>query len=100
MRPPRPARHARHAMVLALGLGSFGTAPMQCAHKPDPDVRREDAPDDALWGLAAEFRARGNEVAAKETLRYLVEKYPSSRHAAEARSEIGAAAAPPRPGVP
>ena len=81
------------ATLLATGFAAaIGAAPVQCAHKPDPDLRREDAPDDALWGLAADFRAKGNEAAAKETLRYLVEKYPTSRHAEAARSELGLSA--------
>jgi TolA-binding protein len=75
------------AGFLAFALGA--AAPIQCAHKPDPDLRREDSPDDALWGLAHDFRARGNDAAARSTLRYLVEKYPSSRHAVEARAELG-----------
>jgi hypothetical protein len=72
------------AIVAALGI-----APMQCAHKPDPDLRREEAADDALWDLAQSFRAQGNEAAARETLRYLAAKFPSSRHAAAARAESG-----------
>lgn len=78
-------------VVTALAL-ALGSAPVQCAHKPDPDLRREDGPDDALWGLAQSFEAKGDAAAARETLRYLLEKYPSSRHAAEARSQLGASA--------
>ena len=81
--------------VMGLAL-SLGLAPVQCAHKPDPDVRREDGPDDALWGLAHDFRAKGDEAAAQATLRYLVEKYPASRHALEAQAETsGDASASP-----
>jgi hypothetical protein len=77
-------------------IASLGIAPVQCAHKPDPDVRREDGPDDALWALAHDFRAKGNEAAAQETLRYLAEKYPASRHAVEARAETSGDAAAKR----
>jgi len=68
---------------------AMAIAPVQCAHKPDPDLRREDAPGDALWGLAQSFKAKGDDAAARETLRYLVEKYPASVHADEARSALG-----------
>lgn len=67
---------------------AFAIAPMQCAHKPEPDLRREDSPDDALWGLAESFRAKGDDASRRETLRYLVEKYPTSRHAEDARAEL------------
>ena len=76
--------------VLALGLGaSLTLAPFQCARDPDPNLRREDTAGDALWALAQDFRGRGNEPAARETLRYLVVKYPSSRYAPAAREELG-----------
>jgi hypothetical protein len=65
-------------------------APMQCTHEPDPSLRIEDTAGDGLWGLAQDFRARHEDAAARETLRYLAERYPSSRHAAEARAELGA----------
>jgi hypothetical protein len=77
------------ALVAALGI-----APMQCAHKPDPDLRREESPDDALWDLAKTFRAQGNEAAARETLKFLAQRYPSSRHAEAARAESGGQPAP------
>ncbi len=87
---------ALHAVGVLAAAASLSIAPMQCAHKPDPDLRREDSPDDALWGLAQDLHARGNDAAAHEALRYLLAKYPSSRHAAEARAELGAGA-PPSP---
>jgi outer membrane protein assembly factor BamD (BamD/ComL family) len=74
-------------------VAAFAIAPVQCAHKPDPDVRREDSPGDALWGLAESFRAKGDETSARETLRYLLEKYPASRHAEEARRALGGTSA-------
>jgi hypothetical protein len=73
-------------------------APIQCAHDPDPNARREDSPGDALWTMAQKFEAEHNDVAAKETLEYLVAQYPSSRHADAAKDELaklgGASAAP------
>jgi len=78
----------RYPAVVALAL-NLGTAPMQCSRNPDPNLRQEDTAGDALWSLAQKFEADHNDAAAKDTLRYLVEKYPSSRHAREARAKLG-----------
>ena len=43
------------------------------------------------------LRAKGDEESAKQTLRFLVEKYPSNRHVPAARSELGAEGAKPGP---
>ena len=67
---------------------SFALAPFQCAHKPDPNLRREDTAGDALWALAENFRDNHNEQAARDTLAYLVEKYPSSRYTSAAKEEL------------
>lgn len=75
-------------VALLAGVLSFAFAPFQCAHRPDPNERREDSPGDALWDLAQDFHAHHDEAAARGTLTYLVEKYPSSRHAAAARDEL------------
>jgi hypothetical protein len=79
---------ARTAALLA----ALGLAPVQCGHEPDPNLRQEDTAGDALWALAGKFEAEHNDAAAKETLRYLVEKYPSSRHVPEAKAKLGGAA--------
>jgi hypothetical protein len=80
-------------MTRAAGLllAAIGLAPMQCAHEPDPALRQEDTAGDALWALALRFEAQHDDAAEKETLRYLVEKYPSSRHVAEAKAKLGGA---------
>lgn len=75
-------------------LAALGTAPMQCRHDPDPNLRREDSAGDALYALAQDFRAKGDEPAATRTLRYLVEHYPSNRHVPEARAELEGKAEP------
>lgn len=73
-------------------------APLQCGSGSDPAVGREDTAGDALYNLSQDFRAKGNEPAAKDTLRYLVEHYPSNRHVPSAREELaGQAAAPSAP---
>lgn len=76
------------AGVLALSVGTV--APFQCGGgsaeqggKPTP------SDGDALYDLAQEFHAKGNEDAAKQTLKYLVEHYPSNRHVPAARAELG-----------
>ena len=38
--------------------------------------------------LAQDFHARGNEEASRQTLQFLIQKYPSNRHAPAARAEI------------
>jgi TolA-binding protein len=52
-------------------------------------MRQEDSAGDALYALAQDFRAKGNEQAAKDTLRYLIAHYPSNRHVPAARDELG-----------
>ena len=72
-------------------LAALGTAPMQCAHSSsDPGVH-EESPGDALYALSQDFRAKGDDNAARQTLRFLVEKYPSNRHAPAARAELDGA---------
>ena len=77
----------RTFVVGALVL-TFFHAPLQCSRDPDPNQRREDTAGDALWGLAQDQRARHEDAAARETLRYLVDRYPSSRYAEAARAEL------------
>ena len=73
-----------------LVVASLAGAPLQCGGGgSNADVRREDSAGDALYNLAMDFHAKGNEQAAKDTLRYLVEHYPSNRHVPAARAELG-----------
>lgn len=76
------------ALVFSVVLAAAGSAPLQCGHGSSANEKTEDSAGDALWKLAMDFRAKGNEQAAKDTLRYLVEHYPSNRHAFEARAEL------------
>lgn len=71
-------------LVLALGL-ALALAPFQCASEPQPDRRLEDAPEEALLGLAQRFADAGDADARRATLEYLIERYPSSREAERAR---------------
>lgn len=79
-------------------VAALGTAPLQCGHGSDSKLRTEDDAGDALYALAQDFHAKGDDKSSKETLRYLVEHYPSNRHVPEARAELGGAA-PPNPGA-
>ncbi len=85
-------------VVLRLAAASIASAaltlaPFQCSHDPDPNVRREDTAGDALWALAQDFRTRHDDAAAKDTLKFLIEKYPSSRHTPAAKEELAALSA-------
>jgi TolA-binding protein len=77
-------------------LAALGSAPLQCSHNPDPALRGEDDAGDALYALALDFRAKGDEPSARQTLAFLVQRYPSNRHVPEARAELGAGAADPK----
>jgi len=90
------------SLVLAAAVGvGVSTAPFQCGGG-GKDIPREDSAGDALFKLSQDFKAKGNEQASKDTLRYLVKNYPSNRHAPAARIELGegdlpAASASPSP---
>ncbi len=81
-------------MMLRAALGgifltaALSSAPLQCRREPSRELRREDSAGDALYELAMDFRAQGKEQAARDTLRYLVERYPSNRRAESARVEL------------
>ncbi len=64
-------------------------APYQCSRSRGPEFAREETAGDALWALAEKFDAEGDKFARERTLRFLADRYPSNRHAAEARNLIG-----------
>jgi hypothetical protein len=64
----------------------LGTAPYQCKSN-DPERAREDSTGEALWQLCGRFAAAGDDAAARKTLDYLIERYPSSREAKRAKDE-------------
>lgn len=78
------------ALLLAIALGG---APFQCASDPDPNRRMEDTAPEALWELSERFEEKGDPNARRETLRHLVERYPSSRYARRAELELERAGA-------
>ncbi len=71
-------------------VAALAVAPFQCPSAPDPDKRREETPGEALHDLANEFGKAGDREAQIRTLKYLIEKYPRSRHAVEAHQELEA----------
>ncbi|HVU02160.1 MAG TPA: hypothetical protein VHE30_10420 [Polyangiaceae bacterium] len=71
-------------------LAAFSQAPLQCSHEEDPALRKYETPPEALYDLAERFKAKGETAAHRDTLRYLVERYPSSRFAVRAKEELGA----------
>jgi hypothetical protein len=79
-------------MILRAGLiaalVSSGAAPLQCGHTPDAELQEDDTPGDALWRLAQKFHDRRDGPAERQTLQYLVERYPASRWVAPAREEL------------
>lgn len=75
------------AGILALSLGA--AAPYQCGGGGSDSGKPTPNDGDALYDLAQDFHAKGNEEAAKQTLRYLVEHFPSNRHVPAARAELG-----------
>jgi hypothetical protein len=80
---------------------ALAIAPLQCPHDNDPAHCWDDAPGDGLWDLAQKFKANHDEAAARGTLEFLVERYPSSRYAPAARGELARGADgghPPQPG--
>ncbi len=73
---------------MVLFAAALSQAPMQCASKPDPALRIEETPGEALYGLAGQFKAKGDEKAWRSTLEYLVAHYPNSRFAVMARDDL------------
>jgi outer membrane protein assembly factor BamD (BamD/ComL family) len=74
-------------------IAAFGAAPLQCSHEEDPALRKYETPPDALYDLAQRFKEKGETAAYRETLGYLVERYPSSRFSERAKQELAAAPA-------
>lgn len=76
--------------LLIAGMFVFTSthAPLQCASRRLPETEREESPGEALWRLSERFSAQGNLEARNTTLRFLIERYPSSRFAHRAREAL------------
>lgn len=79
--------------LASIALAS-ANAPYQCSRKTPPELRLEDDAAEVLHDLAESFKASGDVKAQRETLRYLVKRYPSSRWAKMARQDLEAAGEP------
>jgi outer membrane protein assembly factor BamD (BamD/ComL family) len=80
------------AFVGAVMAAAFAVAPLQCPHETDAAHCWDDAPGDGLWDLAQKFRDNHDDAAARRTLEFLVERYPSSRFAPAARDQLAVTA--------
>lgn len=82
-------------MIVRALVGSLAAAlavaPLQCPRETDAAHCWDDAPGDGLWDLAQKFRDRHDEAAARRTLEFLVDRYPSSRYASPAREQLARA---------
>jgi outer membrane protein assembly factor BamD (BamD/ComL family) len=75
-------------MAGPLMLAAALAAPFQCGSRARPENHLEEEPADALYKLAERFAVAGDPKARAETLRFLVERYPSSRFAEAARLDL------------
>jgi hypothetical protein len=81
-------------LALGVALAAFSLAPFQCASETPPSQAREETPGQALAELAARFAAEGDVASETATLRFLCERYPKSRFAAEAAVTLEARGVP------
>lgn len=72
----------------AVLLLALSVAPYQCAREPDPNRRIEDDPAEVVYKLADRFKTDGKAEARASTLKYLIERFPTSRYAKMARLEL------------
>lgn len=73
----------RAAFALLIAL-----APLQCPSRTPPELAREETPGEALWALSERFAANGDTSSQRETLRFLLVRYPSSRFSQRARDVL------------
>lgn len=69
-------------------LFALSFAPFQCAREPDPNRRIEDEPAEVVYRLAERFKAENKADARAETLKFLIERYPTSRYAKQAGLDL------------
>ena len=80
------------SLAASLAAVALAIAPLQCPHDTDAAHCWDDAPGDGLWELAQKLRADHDDAAARRTLEFLLERYPSSRYAPAAREELARSA--------
>lgn len=79
------------AVVGAACLLAVSLAPFQCARSAGPETRMEDDPAEALYKLSERFHEQGEEAARRQTLDFLIERYPASRFASAAKDDLAGA---------
>ena len=72
-------------------VATLATAPYQCGRGPGPDAAIDESPGVALYNLASEFKAKGDERAWRATLEYLAKRYPGTREATMAADDLSSA---------
>lgn len=87
----------RVALASIAIITAAANAPLQCGSDPDPRRRMEEDPSEVLYQLAERFKESGDREARAATLKYLVERYPSTRFAHMARQDLEALGASPPP---
>jgi hypothetical protein len=83
---------SRAAGILAVSLAS--AAPFQCGSGSPDNQTHEPSGGDAIYDLAQDFHAKGNEPAARDALKYLIDHFPSNRHVPAAKAELEGSAPP------
>ena len=82
------------AGIFALSFATLGAhAPFQCGSGSADNQTHEPDGGDAVYDLAQDFHKKGNEPAARDALKYLIEHFPSNRHVLAAKAELEAAPA-------
>lgn len=89
----------RFALLMLLAVATLGAAPVQCGDPEPIRYARRDDPAEVVYALGRRLEARGEHRAARETWRFVVERYPSSRWAERARIDLEAAGGGPDAGV-
>lgn len=82
------AERARRSLWGVSGAFALVFAPFQCPSDPDPSQVREDSPGEALYLLSSEFAKANDKEAQVRTLQYIVDRYPRSRFADQARVDL------------
>ncbi|HEY5243886.1 MAG TPA: hypothetical protein VIJ22_20535 [Polyangiaceae bacterium] len=78
----------RAAFVAVAFVAAGSTAPLQCGHTPEAELREDETPGDALWTMAQKFHDSHDVAAERATLEYLVERYPASRWVSPAKDAL------------
>ncbi|MDP3279361.1 MAG: hypothetical protein Q8Q09_29490 [Deltaproteobacteria bacterium] len=76
----------RIASITLLMLSTI--APMQCPTRRPHELRHEESAGEALWLLAERFELEHDRPARDNTLRFLTQRYPSSRFAVRASAAL------------